>query len=323
MSTRPSALALAALLLAVLATPARAQFPSRPVTLVVPFPPGGGTDTGARLIAQRLAERWGQPVIIENKPGAAGIVGADVVAKAKPDGYTILMGNIGTQSINPALYAKLPFDPKSAFAPITLVAELPLVLVVNADLAATTLADLTALAKAKPGDVTYGSSGNGSSMHLAAALFENAAGLQLLHVPYKGGGPALQDVIAGHIKMAFATILETSGHIKGGKLRPLAVSSDQRSSALPGVPTVAESGLAGFNSISWIGLLAPASTPREIVDQIAGDVRAILANPEVRDRLVALGATPAGAGPEAFARLIDADRARYARIVADKGIKAD
>ena len=317
------ALALATLLLAAQALPALAQFPNRAVTLVVPFPPGGGTDTGARVIAQKLSERWGQPVIIENKPGAAGIVGTDLVAKARPDGYTILMGNVGTQSINPALYAKLPFDAATAFEPISLVAELPLVLVVTPGLAAHSVAELIALAKARPGDLTYGTSGNGTAMHLAAALFEHGAGLQFLHVPYKGGGPAIQDVIAGHIKFAFATILETSGQIKGAKLRPLAVTSDNRSPTLPDVPTVAESGLPGFNSISWIGLLAPAATPADIVARISADVQAVLSIPEVRDRLAALGATPAGTTPAAFKQLIDTDRARYARIVADKGIKAD
>jgi len=302
---------------------AQAPYPAKAVTLVVPFPPGGGTDTGARLIAQKLSERWGQPVIVENKPGAAGIVGADHAAKAKPDGYTLFMGNIGTQSINPSLYKKLPYNPDTAFAPVALVAELPLVLVVNPKVEAKSPADVIALAKARPGDVTYSTSGNGGSMHLAAALFENEAGIKMMHVPYKGGGPAIQDLIAGHVNVSFATILETASYIRGGRLQALAVTSEKRSPALPDVPTVAESALPGFNSISWIGLLAPAGTPQPVINKVAGDIRAILETPEVRDRLIAQGATPVASSPAEFKALIETDRARYAKIIIEKGITAD
>ncbi len=188
-------------------------YPQQPVTMIVPFPPGGGTDTGARLLAQKLSDKWGQQVIVDNKPGAAGIVGLEIASKAKPDGYTIVMSNIGTQAINQSLYKKLPYNSDTAFTPITLVAELPLVLVVNPSTSAKTTAELIALAKTKPGELTYSTSGNGSSMHLAAALFENQAGLKFTHVPYKGGGPAIQDLIGGHVSMSFATVLETSGQI--------------------------------------------------------------------------------------------------------------
>jgi tripartite-type tricarboxylate transporter receptor subunit TctC len=306
------------------ASPAQAQsYPSRTVTLVVPFPPGGGTDIGARVVAQKLSEKWGQTVIVENKPGAAGNIGLDFASKAAPDGYTILMGNIGTQAINPSLYRSLPYDPDKSFAAISLVAELPLALVAAPTLAASTPVELFALAKAKPGEITYGSSGGGGSPHLAAALMESEAGLSLVHVPYKGGGPMMQDVIGGHIGIAFATVLESSGHVKSGKVKAIAVSSIKRSVSLPDVPTLAESGLPGFNSISWIGLVAPYGTPDAIIAKISEDTRAILAVPEVRERLTAQGAVPVGSTAAAFAALIAADRARYAKIIADKGIKAD
>ncbi len=318
-------LALALALALTVAAPARAQsdYPTKTVTIVVPFPPGGGTDTGARVIAQKLSERWKQPVIVENKPGAAGIVGADYVARAAPDGYTLLMGNIGTQSINPSLYKKLPYKPDTAFAPVTLVAELPLVLLVNPSVPAKTPKELIALAKSKPGELNYSTSGSGGSMHLAAVLFENASGTQMMHVPYKGGGPALQDLIGGHVNVSFATILESSSHVRSGKLRALAVTSEKRSPALPDVPTLAESGLPGFNSASWIGLLAPAKTPQPVVEKIAADVKAVLADPEVNKRLLEQGATPMAMTPAQFKTLIDTDRERYAKIIKEKNITAE
>ena len=303
---------------------AGAQYPARTVTIVVPFPPGGGTDTGARLIAQRLTQRWGQTVLVENKPGAAGALGADYVAKQKPDGYVLLMGNFGTQSINPTLYGKkLAYNPDTAFAPITLVADLPLVLVVNPGVSATSAKELIALAKAQPGKLAYSSSGSGGSMHLAGALFESASGTQMLHVPYKGGGPAISDLIAGHVNLAFATILETSGHIKSGRLRPLAVTGLARSPALPDVPTLADTTLPGFNSSSWIGLLAPAATPQAIIDKIAGDVKDALKAADLRQQFIDQGALPVGGTPAEFQALIDNDRHRYAKIIAEKNISVD
>lgn len=305
------------------ATAAQAAFPERQVTIVVPFPPGGGTDTGTRLLAQKLQERWGQPVVVENKPGAAGAIGADIVARAKPDGYTLLMGNFGTQSINPILYPKLPYNPDTAFSAVSLVAELPQVLVVHPDLPAKDPAELVALAKGKPGELMYSSSGNGGSMHLAGALFEDAAGAKLVHVPYKGGGPAIQDLIGGHVNLSFATILESSGFIKAGKLRALAVTSAARSPALPEVPTLAETALPGFNAISWIGLLAPAGTPQEILDKVSADVRKAVLDSGIKDQLIAQGATPVGSSPAEFQALIDSDRKRYAEIIKQKGITAN
>ena len=315
-----SALVLALAATGALAQGAAAGWPARPVTVVVPFPPGGGTDTGARIIAEQLSRKWGQPVLVDNKGGAAGQIGADIVAKAKPDGYTILMGNIGTQAINPALYAKMPYDPDKAFAPITLVAELPLAMMVNPNVPAKTVKEFVALAKAQPGKLSYSSSGAGGGPHLAAEMFKDATGAFILHVPYRGGGPAIADLLAGHVQLSFMTVLEASGNIKAGKLRALAVTSDKRVSALPDVPTLAESGLAGFNSISWIGLLAPAGTPKEIVDKIAADTREAIARDEVKDKLVGLGAVPAGTTPAQFATLIDNDRKRYTQIIRERKI---
>ena len=302
---------------------AQTPWPSRAVTIVVPFPPGGGTDTGARLLAQKLSQRWGQPVVIDNRPGAAGIVGADFVSKARPDGYTLLMGNIGTQSINPTLYKKLPYNPDTAFVPVTLVAELPLVLVVNPGVKASNVKELVALAMADPGKVSYSTSGAGGSMHLAGELFETSSGVKILHVPYKGGGPAIADLIAGHVQMSFATILESNGHIRTGKLRAIAVTAATRSPALPDIPTVAESGVPGYESASWIGLLAPAGTPADLISKVAADVKEVLAAAVVSQQFLGQGATPVGNSPVQFGALIDSDRKRYAVIIQDKRISID
>jgi tripartite-type tricarboxylate transporter receptor subunit TctC len=302
---------------------AQGAYPARPVTLVVPFPPGGGTDTGARIVAQKLGTKWGQTVIVENKGGAAGMIGADMVAKAKPDGYTLLMGNIGTQAINPSLYKKMPYDPGSAFAPIALVAELPLAMMVHPAVAARTAKEFIALARSQPGKLSYSSSGAGGAPHLAAEMFKEATGSFILHVPYRGGGPAIGDLLAGHVQLSFMTVLEASGHIKAGKLRALAVTGAHRVPALPEVPTLAEAALPGFNSISWIGMLAPAGTPKDIVDKVSADVREVLASDEVKAKLIELGAVPAGNTPAQFQALIESDRKRYAQVIKDKNISVD
>ena len=301
---------------------AQEPYPTKAVTIVVPFAPGGGTDTGARWVAQKLSERWGQAVVVDNKPGGSGIIGSDFVARARPDGYTILMSNAQTGAVNPSLFKKMPYNAATAFTPISLVAELPLVLLVNASLPATTPKEFVALAKAKPETLTYGSAGNGSSTHLAASLFESATGTKLVHVPYKGGGPAMQDLMAGVVNLTFLTVLESSGAIKSGKVRPVAVTSTNRSPALPNVPTLAESEIPGFFSISWIGLLAPAGTPKSIVDRISKDVQEIVAAPEMRERFIAQGATPIGNTPAQFQALIEGDTKRYAKIIAEKNITA-
>jgi len=297
---------------------AQGAFPTHAVTMIVPFPPGGGTDTGARIVAQKLGAKWGQTVIVENKGGAAGSIGADMVAKAKPDGYTILMGNIGTQAINPSLYKKLPYDPATAFAPISLVAELPLAMMVNPAVPATSAKEFVALAKSQPGKLSYSSSGAGGAPHLAAEMFKEATGTFILHVPYRGGGPAISDLLAGHVQVSFMTVLEASGHVKAGKLRALAVTSSKRVGALPDVPTLAETVVPGFNSISWIGLLAPAATPKDVVEKISADVREVLAADDVKAKLLELGAIPSGTAPAQFQQLIGADTRRYAQVIQDK-----
>jgi tripartite-type tricarboxylate transporter receptor subunit TctC len=317
-------LALMALLAASgVAAHAQAGYPNRPVTLVVPFPPGGGTDTGARIVAEQLSKRWGQTVVVDNKGGAAGQIGGEYVAKAKPDGYTILMGNIGTQAINPSLYKKMSYDPATAYAPITLVAELPLAMMVNPEVPAKTPKEFVALAKSKPGKLSYSSSGAGGAPHLAAEMFKQGTDTYILHVPYRGGGPAISDLLAGHVQLSFMTVLEASGHIKSGKLRALAVTSDKRVTALPDVPTIAETVVPGFNSISWIGLFAPAGTPKEIVDRIAEDVRDIVADESVKNRIVALGGVPRTNTPAQFAKMVDEDRKRYAKVINERKITAD
>jgi len=317
-------IALAALVAAACAGTAFAQdaYPTKSVTMVVPFPPGGGTDTGARWIAQKLSEKWGQPVVVDNKPGAAGMIGAEYVSRAKPDGYTIMMANAQTIAINPALYKKMSYNADTAFVPIGLVAELPLVLLINSTLAPTTTKDFIALAKAKPAELTYSSAGNGSSTHLAASLFENATGTKLVHVPYKGGGPAMQDLMGGVVNLTFLTVLESGSAIKSGKVRPIAVTSSDRSPALPNVPTIAESGVPNYFSISWIGLLAPAGTPQAIVDKISKDVREIVASPDMQKRFIEQGATPVGSTPAQFKALIESETQRYRKIIVEKNISA-
>ena len=293
------------------------------MTLVIPFPPGGGTDTGGRILAEQLSKKWGQTVVVENKGGAAGQIGADLVAKAKPDGYTLLLGNIGTQAINPSLYPKMPYDPDTAFAPISLVAELPLALMVHPAVPAKTATEFIALAKSKPGQLSYSSAGAGGAPHLAAEMFKDQTGTFILHVPYRGGGPAIADLLAGHVQLSFMTVLEASGHIKAGKLRALAVTGDKRVPALSEVPALTEQVLPGFNAISWLGLMAPAGTPVQIIDKISADVRSILSDDAVKARYVNLGGVPRATSPQELGKMIADDRQRYAQIIRSKKISAE
>jgi tripartite-type tricarboxylate transporter receptor subunit TctC len=304
-------------------TQSAAPYPSRPVTVVVPFPPGGGTDVGARLVAQKLSLKWGQPVIVENRGGAAGRVGAELVAKAKPDGYTLLVGNVGTQSVNPALYKKMPYDPDKAFAPIGMIAELPLVMLVTPSLPWKSVKDVVEAAKKDPGKITFASSGAGGAPHLAGEIFQQASGTKMLHVAYKGGGPAALDLMAGHVNIYFGTVLESVGHVKSGKLKGLGVTSATRSPALQELPTIAESGFAGFDTGSWIGMLAPAGTPASIINKISADLREVLALPDTKNTLITQGATPWPMTPEQFAQRIKSDQARYGRIIAENNLSAE
>ena len=299
------------------------SFPDRPVTLVVPFPPGGGTDAGARLIAQKFSTRWGQSVIIDNKAGAAGMVGSELVSRAKPDGYTLLIGNIGTFSINPSLYKKMPYDPDKAFAPISMIAELPFFMLVTPSMKANNVKEFIAFAKANPGAVTYASSGSGSGPHLAGEMFEKATGLDMMHVPYKGGGPAAADVMAGHVNMYFSTVLESIGSVKAGKLKALATSSLTRSPAMPELPTIAESGIPGFDAASWIGIVAPAGTPPALVEKISADIKAVVLEQDTKQTLIQQGATPMPLTPAAFKARIESDRQRYAKVIKDGNVQVD
>jgi tripartite-type tricarboxylate transporter receptor subunit TctC len=299
------------------------NYPTRPVTIVVPFPPGGGTDVGARLVAQKLSLKWGQPVIVENRGGAAGRLGADVVAKAKPDGYTLLVGNVGTQSVNPALYKKMPYDADKAFAPIGMIAELPLVMLVTPALPWQNIKDVVEAAKKEPGKITFASSGAGGAPHLAGEIFQQASGTKMLHIAYKGGGPAALDLMAGHVNIYFGTVLESVGHVKAGKLKGLGVTSANRSPALPELPTIAESGYDGFDTGSWIGLLAPAGTPVAIINKVSADLREVLTLPDTKNTLITQGATPWPMTPEQFAARIKSDRQRYGKIIEENNLSAD
>ena len=300
-----------------------ASFPDRPVTIVVPFPPGGGTDAGARLIAQKLSTRWGQSVIIDNKAGASGMVGSEYVSRAKPDGYTLLIGNIGTFSINPSLYKKMPYDPDKAFVPVSMIAELPYFLLVTPSMKANNVKEFIAFAKSNPGAVTYASSGSGSGPHLAGEMFEKATGLDMMHVPYKGGGPAAADVMAGHVNMYFSTVLESIGSVKSGKLKALGASSLVRSPAMPELPTIAESGVPGFDAASWIGIAAPAGTPSALVDKIAADIKAVISEQDTKQTLIQQGATPMPLTPTAFKARIESDRVRYAKVIKEGNVQVD
>src|SRR5512144_2335881 len=283
------------LLVAGFAAGAWAQdYPTKPIRIVVPFPPGGATDLLARAVAQRLTEKWGQAVLVDNRPGAGGNIGSELVAKSAPDGYTLEMGTVGTHSINASLYAKMPYDHVKDFVPIILVAGVPNVLVVNPALPVNSVQELVAYAKANPGKLNFASSGNGTSIHLSGELFKVMAGVQMTHVPYKGSAPALQDLIGGQVQLMFDNLPPSLPQIKAGKLRALAVTTATRSPALPDLPTIAESGLPGFEASSWFGIVAPAGTPPAIVAKLNAEVAKWLASPEAQEKLLALGANPAG-----------------------------
>jgi tripartite-type tricarboxylate transporter receptor subunit TctC len=315
---------------AVLASPLRAQgaWPTKPVRIVVPFAPGGTTDILARALAPELSRAFGQQFIVDNKPGAGGNVGAEQVAKSPPDGYTLLMGTVGTHGINQSLYPKLPFDPIKDFAPVTLVAGVPNVLVVNPAKAEAaginSVADLIRYAKAHPGKLNMASSGNGTSIHLSGELFKSMTGTFMLHFPYRGSSPALLDLIGGTMDLMFDNLPSAMPQIKAGKLKALAVTSAQRSAALPDVPTVAEAGpVKGFDASSWFGLLAPAGTPAEIVNRVQQESAKALGTPALKERLLAQGAIPSGMPPAEFAAYIAAETKKWAQVVKVSGAKVD
>ena len=304
----------AALALFAIASLASAQdFPARPVHVIVPFPPGGGTDALARIMGPFLTKIWGEPVIVENKPGASGHIGADAVAASAADGYTLLMSS--TASLTPKNVDK--------FAPVTLVSASPYVVVVNPKVQATSIRELVDLAKREPGKLTFGSSGTGAASHLAGELFKSMAGVDMLHVPYKGTGQAVTDLLAGQIDVMFAPGETVMAHVKAGKLRALAVTSAKRATAIPDLPTVAESGVPGYEAIGWFGLLAPAATPKALVERISRDANRVLADAEVRERMLALGAEPSGDTPEAFGSFIRADQAKWSQLIRERAIPVE
>jgi len=322
---RRTALSLAAAL--AISTPqavaAADAYPSKPIRFVVAFPPGGGTDIIARSIAQKLAERLAQQVVVDNRPGAGGNIGTDIVAKSAPDGYTMLMGSAGPLAINASLFASMPFDPVRDLAPVTLAASTPNVLVVHPSLRATTVKELIALAKAKPGEINFASSGHGTPAHLAGELFDSMAGVKMIHVPYKGAAPALADLLGGQVQIMFSTMPPALPHVKDGKLRALAVTSLKRSPAMPELPTVDEAALPGFEANTWHGVLVPAGTPVPIIARLNREIVAILHLPDVVERLSGQGAEAQGSTPEEFAAYIKSETLKWAKVVRESGAKAE
>jgi tripartite-type tricarboxylate transporter receptor subunit TctC len=298
-------------------------YPNRPITLVVPFPPGGSTTIVGRIVAEKMSENLGQQIVVDNRGGAGGTIGSRAVSKSTPDGYTLLLGYTGTLAIGPTLYPNAGYDPRKDFAPIGLIGDAPNSLVVHPSFPAKSVQELIAYAKANPGKVNYGSAGVGTVSHVSGEYFATAAGIKLTHVPYKGTGPALADLIGGHIPMAFAPIPATHSNIAGGTLRGLAVTSAKRSSLVPDLPTVAESGIPGFEASLFYGIVAPAGTPRPIVDRLNQALRAALANDEVRKRLIADGAEITPSTPEEYGAHIDRDEKRWSTVVKASGAKGE
>jgi tripartite-type tricarboxylate transporter receptor subunit TctC len=299
------------------------DFPSRPIRLIVPFAPGGGNDNVARTIGKQLTAVLGQGVVVDNRAGAGGTIGAEVVARAKPDGYTLFLGGVGSHAINPNLQKNLPYDPIKDFSPIILLARAPMVLVAHPKLKLHTVQELIAMAKAEPGVLNYASNGTGSSSHLAAAMFTSMADINMVHVPYKGLSPALTDLIAGTVPIMFSSVVAILPHVKDGTLVALGVTSDKRMPLLPNVPTIAESGVPGYETSSWYGILAPANTPRDIVLKLNAALNKALADPEIQKSLSLDGAQPVGGTPEEFAAHIKREKERLGAVIVKAGITAE
>ena len=312
---------LAALLLVPCLALAQA-YPVRPVRIIVPFPPGGATDVMARVVAQKLSEFWEQQAIVENKPGASGSIGSELVTKSAPDGYTLLLQ--GTQhSINLSLYKQLPYDTLRDFTPVAYIAAAPFLLVLHPSVPADSVTALIAYIKTKPGGLNYGSSGVGGAAHLAGEMFKTAAGVQLTHIPYKGAAPAMADLLGGQVPMVFDPIPTSLAHVRAGKIKALAITSARRSALMPDLPTVAESGLPGFEVAAWFGLYAPAATPKEIIIQLNADTNRVLQLAEVKEKFAALGAESSPMLPDPFAAYLRAEIAKFARAIKDSGAKAE
>ncbi len=316
-------LLLAAAALSAVASAQPAPYPTKPIRLIVPFPPGGSTDILGRSLAQKLSEAWGQQVIVDNRPGAGGSIGAELAAKAPPDGYTLLMAHIGTLAVNPALYPKLAYDPLRDFAPVSLVAIVPNVMVVHPSLPAKSVAELVDYARKNPGKLTYSSGGNGSAAHLAMEYFKLQTKTDIVHVPYKGTSPAVTDLIGGQVSMTMTGAPAVMPHVNAGKLRALGVSSAKRLDAFPQIPTIAEAGVPGFEATQWYGVVAPAGTPKDVVAKLAAEIARIVQSPEMKERLNTEGAIPATDTPEAFAAFIREEHKRWGAVVRATGMRPD
>ena len=321
-ATAIALLAVSAGALAATAEPSTANYPNHPIRLICPFAPGGGTDLTARAIALKLTEAWGQPVIVDNRAGANGTIGVDLATKAPPDGYTLTMIS-SSHSVNASLYKNLPYDLVRDLAPITQATSQPYALVVNPNVPAKSVKELIALAKTKPEGLTYGSSGLGGLSHLSGALFASLAGIKLVHVPYKGGNPALNDVIAGQIQMLFSTLLQADTQLKAGRVRALAVTTRKRSPAAPEIPTMQEAGVPGYEVAGWYGVLAPAKTPKPLIDKLNAEIVRALKSPDIQNRLAADGSEAIGSTPAEFGAHIKSEVAKWAKVTRDAGIKAE
>ena len=302
---------------------AQDAYPTKPIRLIVPFPPAGGTDVLSRAVAQSIATSNKWTIVVENRPGAGGNIGLEAAAKSPPDGYTIAMGQTANLAVNPALYAKMPFDPLKDFAPIALVSSQPLVLVVGAQSRYKSLKDVVDAAKAKPGALNMGSAGNGTIGHIGGELFQRRAGVKFAHIPYKGAGPVVTDLMGGSVDLFFANTQSVAGQIAGGKLRAIAVASPKRLEILPDVPTIAEQGYAGFEAATWSGLVAPAATPKPVIDRLNTEVVKALNSPETRQKLRDDGSTPLGGTPQQFADFLKAEHAKWGAVVREAAIKLD
>ena len=298
------------------------SYPNRPIRYIIPYAVGGGTDILGRIVAQRLSERLGQQVVVDNRPGATAIIGSEILARSAPDGYTMMTANIA-HGANPFLHKELPYDTIRDFAPVTLMAVLPNLLVVHPSVPAKSVPEFIALAKSKPGQLTYGTAGGGSANHLAMELFKVSTGTNIIHVPYKGGGPAVVDLVGGQINAIFLTVPPALQHVRAGKLRALGISSNQRSAALPDVPTVMEAGVPGFEVYEWQGIVVPAGTPKAIIDRLHRDITHVLELPDVRERISGLGAEVKAGTPAEFAQFIRRELALWAKVVKQAGLRAD
>jgi tripartite-type tricarboxylate transporter receptor subunit TctC len=311
------------LALSAVGLPAVAQYPAKPVKLIVPFPPGGPTDVVGRVIAQQLTQTLGQPVVVENRAGASGTMGVEAAAKSPPDGYTLALGTTGTLASAPGLYANLGYDPLKSFSPISLLIRAPFLVVVHASVPAASLRELIEFAKSKPGQLHFGSGGNGHPLHIAGEMFKDAAGVELVHVPYKGTGPVVVDLLAGRTQIIFEQPAALLAHIRGGKLRALAVAAGQRISQLPDVPTASEAGLPGYEVSVWFGLVAPRGIPAEVTKRLNAEVLKALATKEVRDIFAAQALEPLGSSPEEFSAHIAAEAEKWSRTIRASGVKPD